>query len=60
MKLKDYLTSKGISVLTFAQKNEINYANVFYWLKGTHKPNKFYQEILRKATQGKVTQADWK
>ena len=59
MKLREYLDYKGITVLEFAKAHDIHFTTVFKWLKGTFKPNKFYREVVRKATRGKVKDEDW-
>ena len=59
MQLREYLTVKGLTGLQFAKLHGIGYSNVYYWMRGRHKPNKFYIEMIRKATRNKVREEDW-
>lgn len=59
MKLKDYLEKYDIEPKEFARIADVSLQNVYYWMRGKFKPNKFYQKILHKATKGRVTESDW-
>lgn len=60
MQLKDYLKREKLDAKDFAIKAKVSLQNVYYWMRGTYKPNKFYMAILAEATNGKVTEKDWK
>lgn len=60
MKLREYLKKNNIDPKEFAAKSDINLQNIYYWLKGTFLPNKFYQKLIEEATKGAVTRLDWK
>lgn len=59
MKLSDYLLHKQLSVKQFAEKNGFGIQNVYYWMRGAFKPNKFHKLLIDKATKGQVTDKDW-
>lgn len=59
MQLKEYLETSGILPKEFARETDIGLQNLYYWMRGRFKPNKFYQNLIKKATKGKVTEKDW-
>jgi predicted transcriptional regulator len=59
MQLKNYLKAENIDIKQFAEKSDIALQNLYYWMRGTFKPNKFYQRLISEATNGKVTSRDW-
>ena len=60
MKLREYLKKNDLDPKEFAAKSDISLQNIYYWLRGTFLPNRFYQKLIEEATQGQVASSDWK
>lgn len=60
MNLRSYLTRNKLEIKEFAEKYNLPLQNVHYWVKGTFRPNRFYRDIIEKATGGDVKKEDWK
>jgi hypothetical protein len=59
MQIEEWLQKNNISPLEFSKKIDASRAALYKWRIGKFKPNKFYQKIIHRETQGEVSYSDW-
>ena len=59
MKLKDYLSDKGISVRAFAREMSVAHTTVIKWTAGRALPEGRHMIRLEQVTKGKVKARDF-
>lgn len=59
MKLEEYLKKNNMNGKEFAKLHSLNFKSIYNWLTGRTKPLKSHIALIKKLTNGKVTEEDW-
>jgi hypothetical protein len=59
MKLEEWLKKNNVEFVEFSKRINSNRMTLYNWRKGHFSPNRFFQELIHKETNGEVSFNDW-